>query len=371
MDISASDLGVTGRDLGWGPLEATSLVTPCFTSLPMGFTWSLYFCQVTGETHVPKSMGMEHSVRMHDKGGALVVRASKAGAVDPSFVSHYVYVDNIGIFSIGSAHTRVLLDRVMSHFGGLGLEMHEVEVFEKMGEALGARLALGDLSSALSKKRYWKVRQGLKYALARRALPGAIWIVLIGHITYCCLANRDLMCLLFAVYKFARLNLTRAIPLWPTAREELEAFLGLMPLLRSDWTLQWCQTPVASDASEDGYGICIGTWPTGETAKAGRNPERARFRKLGGAGARQHYFEQAGLAIDEEGEWNAVDDGEGEKVVAWSSESDFAEVPVRLLAGELWRPVVARPWARKDEDIFVYEARALVRPSRSCVLNSS
>ena len=32
-----------------------------------------------------------------------------------------------------------------------------------------------------------------------------------------------------------------------------------------------------------------------------------------------------------------------------------------LLAGELWRPVVARPWARKDEDIFVYEARALVR----------
>ena len=34
---------------------------------------------------------------------------------------------------------------------------------------------------------------------------------------------------------------------------------------------------------------------------------------------------------------------------------------MRFIAGELWRPVVARPWARKDEDIFVYEARALVR----------
>ena len=139
------------------------------------------------------------------------------------------------------------------------------------------------------------------------------WIVLIGHIACCCFAHRDPMCLLFAVYKFGRLSLIRAVPLLPGAREMLEAPLGLIPLLRSDWTLQWCQTPVASVAPEDRCGICIGPWPAGETAKAGRNFKRARLRKLGGVDARQHYFEQAGLATVEEGEWNAVDDGEGER----------------------------------------------------------
>ena len=334
-DVRAADLGLSGKDLGWGPLEPDSPMTPCFTSLPMGFTWSLYFCQVTGEYQVAKTSEMEHSIRMHDKGGSLILRAGRHGAVDSSFVSHYLYVDNIGIFSIGAPRTRELLDRVMSHFGGLGLEMHEVEVFEKMGEALGSRLSLSGLSSALSKKRFWRVRQGLRYALSRRALPGAIWMVLIGHVTYCCLANRDLMCLLFATYKFARLNLARAVPLWPTARQELVSFLGLMPLLRSDWTLPWHDTPVASDASEQGYGICLGSWPKGEVAKIGRVSERARFRKLGGAPAREHYFEQAGLAIDEEGEWTAVDDGRSSREVVWSEDSDFPEVPVHLLAGEV------------------------------------
>ena len=360
-DVRADEVGMSRRDLGFGRLCADSPLTPCFTSLPMGFTWSLYFCQVTGEHQVALTSGMEHSVRMHDKGGPMILRACRHGAVDPHFVSHYVYVDNIGIFSIGSPHTRERLDGVMSHFSELGLQMHEVEIFEDTGETLGTRVSLSGLSSALSKKRYWRVRQGLRYALSRRALPGAIWLILVGHITYCCLTNRDLMSLLFATYKFARLNLGKATPLWASAREELVSFLGLMPLLRASWTLPWCPTPVASDASEQGYGICIGDWPQGETTRVGRVPERARFRKLGGTGAREHYFEQAGLAINDEGEWTAVEDGAKNRVIAWDVDKDFPEVPAPLLAGERWRPVVARAWARKDEDIFVYEARALVR----------
>ena len=38
-----------------------------------------------------------------------------------------------------------------------------------------------------------------------------------------------------------------------------------------------------------------------------------RLRKLGGIDARQHYFVQAGLATVEEGEWDAVNDGRGER----------------------------------------------------------
>ena len=41
----------------------------------------------------------------------------------------------------------------MSSFGGQGLEMHDVEVSERMGEGLGAQPALGDLASALFRMR--------------------------------------------------------------------------------------------------------------------------------------------------------------------------------------------------------------------------
>ena len=75
-DILTSDLNLTGRDLGWGPLEAHSPLTHCFTSLSMGFTWSLYFCQVTGEYEVSRTSEMEHSIGMHDKGGSLIARQS-------------------------------------------------------------------------------------------------------------------------------------------------------------------------------------------------------------------------------------------------------------------------------------------------------
>ena len=88
---------------------------------------------------------------------------------------------------------------------------------------------------------------------------------------------------------------------------------------------------------EDRCGICIGPWPAGETAKAGRNFKRARLRKLGGVDARQHYLEQAGLAIVEEGEWNAVDDGEGETPCVTS-----ALGPVRAM---LLQPLCT-PWSQ-------------------------
>ena len=52
MDVTAREAGVIGQDFGWGPVEGDEVLVPCFTSLPMGFSWSLYFCQAAAESQV-------------------------------------------------------------------------------------------------------------------------------------------------------------------------------------------------------------------------------------------------------------------------------------------------------------------------------
>ena len=47
MELTAREAGVIDQDFGWGPVEGDEVLVPCFTSLPMVFSWSLYFCQAT------------------------------------------------------------------------------------------------------------------------------------------------------------------------------------------------------------------------------------------------------------------------------------------------------------------------------------
>ena len=61
MELTAREAGVIGVDFGWGPVGPDEVLAPCFSSLPMVFAWSLYFCQVTAENQVSRSGGMSVS----------------------------------------------------------------------------------------------------------------------------------------------------------------------------------------------------------------------------------------------------------------------------------------------------------------------
>ena len=358
MDVTAKEIGVVGQDFGWGPVGADEVLVPCFNSLPMGFAWSLYFCQVTAEHLVATTTHMATSTVLSDRGSPMVIRVNRNGAMDVNYHAHYVYVDNIGIFAVNAARTRQLLDSVMDKFNGVGLNIHEDELVMELGESLGNRLMLQAKESTLTRKRFWRVRRGLEYALSRRALPGSVWMIIIGHITFCALVNRDLMCLLFTCYRFARAHQNECVPLWPTARQELQAFRGLMPLLRSKWWLPWFGRPVATDASEFAYGVCFGSWPEGATATVGRVNERSRFRRLPGRSAREHFFAQSGIEQDDDGGWIRSEPA----AVEWEVAEDFPEIPLPLLDSKHWTPVISRPWREEGaEDIFILELRALLR----------
>ena len=66
------------------------------SNLPMGFTWSLFFAQRNLEHQISKAPGMDSSTLFNDGTGPLVIDPSK-----PLAVSHWVYVDNLGLICLG------------------------------------------------------------------------------------------------------------------------------------------------------------------------------------------------------------------------------------------------------------------------------
>ena len=85
QEVTASEARLVNVDLGWGPLGPDERIAPCFNSLPVGFSWSLYFCQVTAEYQVARTPHMQTSLRLNDRGEPMVIRINRKGAADVSY----------------------------------------------------------------------------------------------------------------------------------------------------------------------------------------------------------------------------------------------------------------------------------------------
>lgn len=81
------------------------------------------------------------------------------------------------------------------------------------------------------------------------------------HVAFLCTLRRDFFGILHACYGFAhQVGEARSVPLWPSVREELKAFLALLPLLCAPLELQWSGEVKAVDAPLRGFGILEASW---------------------------------------------------------------------------------------------------------------
>ena len=100
------------------------------------------------------------------------------------------YVDNLGVVSVREGRARELIETAAECFDESGLTTHEQALQCEDAETLGTRLDGQRRMTRLTPKRLWRLRQALAWALARRALPGRVWEVLLGHCTFCSLIDR-------------------------------------------------------------------------------------------------------------------------------------------------------------------------------------
>ena len=215
---------------------------------------------------------MNESHLFNDGTGPLVIDPSK-----PLAISHWVYVDNLGLICLSEEVLKQRLSGVVSHFNSVGLTMHETQAGSASMVTLGCRLDCVSHKTQLTVERRIKLAKALRAVLRRRTVSGIVLEVVLGHATFCCLSNRMTLSVFHTIYKFIRKRYYASKPLWDSVRDELQCCLGLLICMESSWRLPWCERSYASDASESGWGVAIGDWTRAESASVGRQSERRRF----------------------------------------------------------------------------------------------
>ncbi|CAE7664021.1 unnamed protein product, partial [Symbiodinium necroappetens] len=269
---------------------------------------------------------------------------------------HYVYVDNLGVLSTSKEIVSDALSQIKGIFEARGLSLHPGEVQSDTIDALGCRLSGTRRNATLKPTRFWRLRQGLRYLLGMKYVSGRVVEVVLGHCTYCSLLNRSLMAVFCDSYKFVRSCYDSRVPLWISVRQELQAFLGLLPLCTADWAREWNDLVSASDASLSGYGVCTRKLSRDIVGGIGRVPERERFRRGPALGAR------ASALVD-----TALEDADDDDLscanlikAGWEVDASFPEIPSRILRKDLWEVKLHGHWLYPD-GILILEAQALLK----------
>ena len=289
--VRAGDVKVTS--IGGVAISADTMIFPLAESLPMGWSWSLFFAQSANSFQLGRSMSDIGPVHvMSDRGAPLVFRPAQSNRV----LGSYVYVDNLGLLSNDGDAVRRQISASTKHFDKLGLVIHEVEINDVVGKALGVQVALSERATRTEPTRWWTLRVAPLAILQRSRVSGVELELVLGHATFCGLMAREVLSCLHAVYRFVQNHYWERAELWQSVREEMEGFLGLMIFLRSSWERQWMPLVYQTDASPSGYGVATSMWTREDAAAVGRILE-SRFR-LGAGKARIHAAIAAGLSID-------------------------------------------------------------------------
>ena len=153
--------------------------------------------------------------------------------------------------------------------------------------------------------------------------------------------------------------------------EELTAFRGLGPVLRSRWWLQWNERIYATDASEKGFGITQNQFSRACVAQMGRTREVSRFKLHPGSSARQSALgDGIGTQVDslmrnELGDAKLLDDAfVGVDHSVRDADANFPEIPTSVTDAPRWAIVGCGKW-RFEDNIVRLEAHALIKGIQS------
>ena len=136
-------------------------------------------------------------------------------------MTHYVYVDNLGCLCSSEERAETIVESWVTEFEKDGLLLHKATVTSEATTVLGNKLDGTQMRMGITDERLVKIQAGVKGLLQRRKVAGWAREVVIGHLTFCGLANRGLLTVFHTVYRFMRRHYLEAVELWPECRAEL------------------------------------------------------------------------------------------------------------------------------------------------------
>jgi hypothetical protein len=230
-------------------LEAVS-VYPCCTTLPMGFSHSVFLAQAVHE-HVLYRCG------------ALSPSDNVINLLSPVLDRpvHGIYIDDLCILGPACTPCQQQFDRALAAYGSCRLPPASPGSGKLQRASSSVTTVLGvDINPAtgriaLSPDRHQRLVVATYRLLRRPTVSGRHLSALLGSWTWPMLLNRPTLAAIKHSYNFAQRFADSPRLLWPCVRRELAVLLALAPLLYADVTAPEHHHVFASDSSAFAAGV--------------------------------------------------------------------------------------------------------------------
>ena len=255
--------------LGSDVVDPDSIIVPRLRVLPMGWSWSLWICQMVHE-----QMGIESEQSDVDK----IVDQSPPPPLQSHNILHAKYVDNFLVMSHNPAEVERSCNTLTNKLNSHQLRVHEC--FGPVTSCSFVGLEFDGLKHTVrvSKRRTWRLALAIDHILNLSEVSGKTLEHILGHYTWAGLVRREALALVQACYSFIHAYRDQRAPLWDSVRRELRWMRSILPLLVASLDSQWSETVTCSDSSHLGFGVCETTWDRELVRDVGSIAERWRFR---------------------------------------------------------------------------------------------
>src|ERR1700722_16435176 len=224
----------------------SSLLYPCCTTLPMGFSPSVFLAQSCHE-HILYSSG------------ALSPRDNLLNLsphLDRSI--HGLYIDDCNLFSPSLEEGTAQYQAILAAYqrAGLSVKLSKCQppTFHPV-IVLGVEVDGGHGVIIISVERYQKLLAATLQLLSCRLVSGKQLAVIVGGWTWQLLLRRPSLVAFKHTYRFIDRNMNTPAALWPCVSRELAVVMSLAPLLRTDLKCQLASDMVATDSSSYAAGV--------------------------------------------------------------------------------------------------------------------
>ena len=243
--VRAGDLGPEVYEkFGFGPEEH---VFPCFLTLPMGWSHSVYVAQ-TAHLHFISS---ESDFREAD-----MITSDNDFALDRP--RHGLIIDDLFGFGTDPSSLSALRDSYKFRCPSAGLLVKpskDVEPTLELTEVAGLEVDGVAKVVRLTARKMRRLVSFTAFVLERGQASGYEMSVLVGHWIWAALVRRPSFAVFGSVYVFIQKAGFKTFQLWPSVRRELRCVMGLAPLLFASWRAPFFDRVVATDASTGGLGV--------------------------------------------------------------------------------------------------------------------
>ena len=248
--VRAGSVGVGGGG-GGREWEEDSFIYPCLTTLPMGFSHSVYLAQILHEHLIDTRTSIRRCDRIDSGDGAVVDRTRFA-----------VYIDDLMLFDIDSERLRSLQHHYCGVMESVGLSPKLDKTVYPTGaagrtECLGVMVDGAKGLVGVDPRKLCALVAATRDVIRRGRSTGHAISQLIGRWTWAMLVNRPSLSIFSAVYRYIIISERRCYGLWPSVVRELEMAMAIAPLLVTSIRRQWWQRVVVTDASEIAQGIVM------------------------------------------------------------------------------------------------------------------